>query len=79
MADTVSVAEAAQITGLSAKAIRERIYRRTLPATKTGGRYRVKVSDLDTMMRSHGAETMREVTRRLDEIERRVRQLEDSR
>jgi excisionase family DNA binding protein len=77
MADEpVSLAEAAEITGLSIKAIRERIYRGTLTARKDGGRYRVKVADLEKVMRKHGAVTMREVTERLEELERRVARLE---
>ena len=74
--ETVTIPEAAELTGLSSKAIRERIYRGTLPAEKHGGRYRVKVGDLEKAMRTHGAMTMRELTERVDQIERRLAALE---
>jgi hypothetical protein len=67
----VSLAEASIITGLSSKALRERIYRGSLPARKQGGQYRIAWKDLRLAKpRESSVET------RLGDIERRLTALE---
>jgi hypothetical protein len=68
----VSLGEASLITGLSTKALRERIYRGTLPARKLGGQYRIATKALEGI----GPRTPN-IEKRLTELERRVKSLED--
>ena len=49
-----TIAQAAELLGVSEKAIYSRIERRQLPARKLGNRLFVDISELDRQLRQHG-------------------------
>jgi hypothetical protein len=70
----VDVAEAAELTGLSASAIRGRIRRQALAHEKRDGRYRIAVTELHRSGLTVPGVQYRRLTRRAEELEAELRE-----
>jgi excisionase family DNA binding protein len=78
-ARTVTVAQAAELTGISRTAIEARIGRGTLPATKVGTRVHILLADLYrlNLIRLDPAATVTDLLDRLERQAERIGQLEE--